>query len=134
MYSFCAISFGKDGKEPLFESNTNIFIDLIKWYPILADDFANMFLSKFGFNIGSPENSEYRGSHVSLCHPESFRINKALIDSGIIPDFRAPDSIRIGITPLYTTYLDIYKTIDRMCDIMENKLYEKYSFEKGKVT
>ncbi len=91
-------------------------------------------LKSFGFTIGSPENSDNRGSHVSFCHPESFRINKAMIASGIIPDFRAPDSIRIGVTPLYTTFLDIYKAIDLMTNILENKLYERYSFEKGKVS
>lgn len=91
-------------------------------------------LYSFGCSLGSPKNPDLRGSHVSICHPESFRINKAMIDSGIIPDFRAPDSIRIGITPLYTTYMDIYKAIDLMSKILENKKYENFSFQKGKAT
>ena len=91
-------------------------------------------LFQFGFTLGSPENSKIRGSHVSLCHSESFRINKAMIELNVIPDFRAPDSIRFGITPLYNSYTDIYKTIEIMCNIVKEKSYENFSFEKGIVT
>jgi len=95
---------------------------------------AEQKLYNLGFALGSPKESNNRGSHVSLCHPESFRICKAMIDSGIIPDFRAPDSIRFGITPLYISYIDIYNAIEKLYSIVKNRLYEKYSFERGKVT
>jgi len=45
----------------------------------------------------------------------------------IIPDFRAPDNIRLGITPLYTTFGEIHETVMRMKQIVEERLYEKYS-------
>lgn len=49
-----------------------------------------------------------RGSHVSLKHPEGWRINRALIDElHVIPDFREPDNVRIGLTPLYTTFAEV---------------------------
>jgi kynureninase len=96
-------------------------------------------LAKFGFEIGSPLNSEQRGSHVSLKHPDSFRICKALISPAkgkikVIPDFREPDNIRFGFTPLYTTFTEIWKTVERITEIMETKEFELYSKERETVT
>jgi len=97
------------------------------------------FLEPLGFSLGSPENDEKRGSHVSLCHPEAYRICKALIDPDtgsktVIPDFREPDNIRLGITPLYTSYVDIYEAIMQIKMIAEQKLYNHFSVKKEKVT
>jgi kynureninase len=74
-----------------------------------------------------------------LRHPESFRITRALIESPVpairvIPDFRAPDNIRFGITPLYTTFTGIYQAIARIREIVEGKKYEEYSNEQLAVT
>ena len=71
--------------------------------------------------------------------PEAYRICKALIDpevggTVVIPDFREPDNIRLGITPLYTTYTEIFMAIREISDIVENKLYLKYSVKKEQVT
>ncbi|MCK4991179.1 MAG: kynureninase, partial [Bacteroidales bacterium] len=71
-------------------------------------------LTDLGIQLGSPELSERRGSHLSLKHDEAYRICKALTDPGVgdgvvIPDFREPNNIRLGISPLYTTYEDIYR-------------------------
>jgi kynureninase len=52
----------------------------------------------------------------------------------VIPDFRAPDNIRIGITPLYTSYLDIWLVVDRLVQIVENREYQLYSTDKDSVT
>jgi len=76
---------------------------------------------------------------VSLRHPEAYRICKALIDPDtggavVIPDFRDPDNIRLGITPLYTAYTEIYEAIRELRDIVENKLLMKYSIEREQVT
>ena len=100
---------------------------------------ADAWLAGLGFSVGSPRQAEMRGSHVSLRHPESFRITRALIESPapavqVIPDFRAPDNIRLGITPLYTTFKEIYQALDRMRVIVEDKLYENYSDERSAVT
>jgi kynureninase len=100
---------------------------------------AEEFLYPLGFQSGSPVESEKRGSHVSLRHPEAYRICKALIDPDlgetvVIPDFRDPDNIRLGITPLYTTYTEIYIAVREIKNIVENKLYLKYSSEREQVT
>jgi len=100
---------------------------------------AEEFLWPLGFQAGSPIDPEMRGSHVSLRHPEAYRICKALIDPDIgkavvIPDFREPDNIRLGITPLYTTYTEIYEAVREIRDIVENRLFLKYSGEREQVT
>ena len=59
---------------------------------------------RWAFDLGTPRDPARRGSHVSLRHPEGYRINRALIEEmGVIPDFREPDNIRLGIAPIYTT-------------------------------
>jgi kynureninase len=100
---------------------------------------AERWLAPLGFTLGSPRRAEIRGSHVCLRHPESYRINRALIESPapavrVIPDFRAPDNIRLGIAPLYTTFADIHRALDRMRAIVEESIYEQYSSERLAVT
>jgi kynureninase len=89
--------------------------------------------------LGSPINAENRGSHVSLKHPEAYRICQALIqpqnsDIKIIPDFRDPDIIRIGITPLYTSFQEIFITIKRIEKILSEKEFESFSTQRKQVT
>jgi kynureninase len=52
----------------------------------------------------------------------------------VIPDFRAPDFIRLGIAPLYTTFVEIHQALDRMRTIVRDKIYEQYSTEQLAVT
>ncbi|MHC1730557.1 MAG: kynureninase [Bacteroidales bacterium] len=100
---------------------------------------AEEFLWPLGFQSGSPMDPEKRGSHISLRHPQAYRICKALIDPDlgdivVIPDFREPDNIRLGITPLYTTYTEIFMAVREIRDIVDNELYLKYSSEREQVT
>lgn len=100
---------------------------------------ADQWLPPLGFTLGTPRQAEIRGSHVSLCHLESYRISRALIESPppavqVIPDFREPDNIRLGITPLYTTFTEIHQALNRMRTIVEEKIYEQYSIERLSVT
>ncbi|MCK6626842.1 MAG: kynureninase [Anaerolineae bacterium] len=100
---------------------------------------AEQWLEPLGFTIGTPRQAEMRGSHVSLRHAESYRLNRALIEAEppavkVIPDFRAPDNLRLGIAPLYTTFTDIYRAMARLREIVENRLYEQYSAERLVVT
>ena len=99
----------------------------------------NHFLEPLGFSLGSPVLDEERGSHVSLRHPEAYRICKALTDPSVggktvIPDFREPDNIRLGITPLYTSFMDIYEAVMQLKMIAEKKLYSRFSLQREKVT
>jgi kynureninase len=92
-------------------------------------------LKPLGFTLNSPRDANLRGSHVSLGHPEGLRIARALIEEmRVIPDFRPPDNIRCGIAPLYTTFTDIYRAMERMRRVMQEKLYAKYPRERPGVT
>lgn len=100
---------------------------------------ARGWFSGKGVRVGSPELTEKRGSHVSLKHAEAYRICKALADPGVgdgavIPDFREPNNIRMGISPLYTTYEDIFRAMFQMKEILDGKLYVKYPLTREQVT
>ncbi len=100
---------------------------------------TDQWLAPLGFTLGTPRQVERRGSHVSLRHKEGYRICRALIESPppavkVIPDFREPDNIRLGITPLYTTYAEIHRALDRMREIVAREIYTHYSHERLDVT
>jgi kynureninase len=92
-------------------------------------------LALLGFSLNSPREAAWRGSHISLGHEEGWRINQCMIqEMNIIPDFRAPDNIRLGIAPLYTRFEDIYETASRMRRIVGERLYAKYPSARSMVT
>jgi len=100
---------------------------------------TEQWLYPLGFTLGSPRDLQQRGSHVSLRHPEAYRINRALIEPEgsnvrVIPDFRTPDNIRLGIAPLYNTFTEIHRALARMREIVVYKEYEEYSQERLAVT
>lgn len=106
-------------------------VELTEYFIRLSDEL----LSRHGFTLGSPRRVAERGSHVSLRHPEGYRINRALIeDLNVIPDFREPDNIRFGFAPLYTSFEDVWETVERLQRVMDSRLYEKYPEEKPAVT
>jgi len=96
-------------------------------------------LMPLGFRFGSPLDNEKRGSHVSIQHPEGYRINRAMIEPEndaipIIPDFRPPENIRLGIAPLYNSYMDLYYTVERIKEIVETGEFERFGEERLEVT
>lgn len=83
----------------------------------------------------SPNDPAERGSHISYRHPHAFEMCQALIDSGVIGDFRAPDVVRFGLTPLYLGYEDIWAAVDRFAAILESGRWREPRFAvRGKVT
>jgi len=97
-------------------------------------DLWQAVLEPLGFSMNSPHAIQQRGSHISLGHAEGLRIDLALLEGKVIPDFRAPNNIRLGIAPLYTSFRDIHTTVMRLRQIVAEKLYEKYSSEAPIVT
>lgn len=96
---------------------------------------SDRILSPLGFKLGSPRNPNQRGSHISLRHPEGYRINRVLIDElNVIPDFREPDNIRYGLAPIYTTFNDVWEAIERSRLAVADKLYEKIPLTRLTVT
>jgi kynureninase len=96
-------------------------------------------LIPLGFTIETPMNPEERGSHITLAHPESWRVCKALIIGKgdgvkIIPDFRPPQYLRLGIAPIYTRYIDLFNSIERIEHIILSQEYLEIDAEKPTVT
>ncbi|MDQ1444251.1 MAG: kynureninase, partial [Acidimicrobiaceae bacterium] len=72
-------------------------------------------LAPHGFDLATPRDPARRGSHVSLRHPDARTICDLLIqEAGVVPDFRTPDVIRIGLAPLYTRFVDVFDGLSRL--------------------
>ena len=89
-------------------------------------DLIEQELDGLGFTIGNPRDDLRRGGHVCLEHEEAARICKSLKENKIIPDFRAPNIIRLAPVALYTTYDEVWETVQRLKAIMLEKQYEKF--------
>ncbi|KWX04565.1 kynureninase [Carbonactinospora thermoautotrophica] len=96
---------------------------------------ADAWLAPLGFEVATPRDPQRRGSHVSLAHPEAYRICRAWIERyRVIPDFRAPDRLRIGPAPIYTRFVEVYDALDRLRRLVENKEYAEYDATPARVT
>lgn len=82
----------------------------------------------FGLQLVSPKDAAGRGSHVSFAHPEGYAIMQALIARNVIGDFRAPNFIRFGFTPLYLTCADVWDAVETLRDIMTSRSYAAPEF------
>jgi len=92
-------------------------------------------LTPLGFTLGSPRDPQRRGSHVSLNHPEAWPICRALIErADVVPDFRGPDSVRLGIAPLYTRFVDVWDAIDRLRGLVERGEQREVDQTRSRVT
>ena len=88
-----------------------------------------------GLECISPLDLERRGAHISYRHEHAFEICQALIAAGVIGDFREPDVVRFGITPLYLGFEDIWTAVDRLAGILESGSWRDPRFSvRGKVT
>ncbi len=82
-------------------------------------DQARAHLEPLGLSVASPTDPDRRGSHVSLAHEMAWPMTRALIETAsVIPDFRTPDNIRLGLSPLYTRFLDVHTAVIRLRDLV----------------
>ncbi|HMO56293.1 MAG TPA: kynureninase [Roseiflexaceae bacterium] len=96
---------------------------------------ADALLLGHGYSVGTPRDVAWRGSHVSVRHAEGYRINRALIEQlGVLPDFREPDNIRLGLSPLTTSFADVWQTVNRLRRVVAERVYEHYSDQRLAVT
>jgi kynureninase len=85
-----------------------------------------------GFGLITPRDESIRGSQVALTHPEGYAIMQALIDRGVIGDFRAPNILRFGFASLYVRYVDVWNSIAVLKDIMENNTWTQDKYRQRK--
>lgn len=91
-------------------------------------------LSDRGIRIVTPLDPLARGSHITVSHPEAFQIATALRDRSVIPDFRAPNLIRFGFTPLYTTFSEVVRAAAVLEEILTSGAHETYLSTPSRVT
>jgi len=85
--------------------------------------------------LASPSDQTQRGSHVVFAHPEGYAVMQALIARGVIGDFRAPDLMRFGFTPLYTRFADVLRAAEILGEILASGEWDQPRFkERAKVT
>jgi kynureninase len=96
-------------------------------------DLIQAELEGMGFFIGAPLQDERRGGHIALEHEEAARICEALKEEGVIPDFRAPNIIRLAPAALYTSYAEVWETVQALKRIMIEHRYKKYENQRGVV-
>src|SRR5207245_2095953 len=89
---------------------------------------ADARLTRYGFEVATPRDPSRRGAQVSLRHADAYRIDRALIDSGVIPDFREPDIVRCGLAPIYTRHVDVWDAVQQMVAIMEARAYDNPAY------
>ncbi|TMP68872.1 kynureninase [Pseudoalteromonas sp. S1609] len=102
----------------------DVFIKLVKTHSCLSD-----------LRLCSTENSSQRGSQLAFSHTDAFAICQALIEKGVIADFRAPNILRFGFTPLYTSFEEIWQAVAILAEVVKTQLYTQPRFNlAGKVT
>ena len=89
----------------------------------LVIEFAQTRLAEFGVEVATPLAHERRGSQVSLRMPAAYEVCQELISRGVIGDFREPDLLRLGFTPLYLSYTDVYEAMSRLAEVLAEGSY-----------
>ncbi len=84
---------------------------------------------RHGFTLVSPEEQALRGSQVSYSHTQAFPIVQALIARGVVGDFRAPDVLRFGLTPLYTAYAEVAAAVEAIAAVMDERAWDRAEFK-----
>jgi kynureninase len=123
------------GAEMLAEAGINSVRSKAAALTTLAVDLHDARLAVLGFSLGTPRAAAERGAHVSLRHPDAWRVCRALIEhANVIPDFRHPDSIRFGLPPLYTRFVDVWDAVDRLAGLVEEGVHERVPAGTARVT
>jgi kynureninase len=78
-----------------------------------------------GVEVASPREARRRGSQVSLRHKEAYRVMRALIDRGVIGDFRTPDLMRFGFAALYTRYVDVFDAVRSLREVLTSRTWNR---------
>jgi kynureninase len=98
-------------------------------------DLYDAWLAPLGMQLNTSRDPKERGGHISLVHPDAARICVALREfANVIPDYRTPNSIRLAISPLPTSYVEVWDGFERIRDLVSTRQYEKVSATGSRVT
>jgi kynureninase len=100
----------------------------------LAIALGDAWLAEHDVVLATPRAAAGRGSHVTFAHPQGWQVTQALIDRRVVPDYRTPDRVRLGLAPLYTRFADVWDAMDRFRTLLAAGGYRDYPAEPGRVT
>jgi kynureninase len=103
------------------ESLTKLFIDLYDAH-----------IAPLGLGLATPRDAAQRGSQVSFTHPEGYAIMQAMIERGVVGDFRAPDILRFGFAPLYVSHEDVVRSVQILREVMDSGLWQQPQYQQRK--
>jgi len=83
----------------------------------------------FGLTLATTRDSAQRGSQASFAHPHGYSVMQALIARGVIGDFRAPDLLRFGFTPLYVRHVDVWDAVEILRDVLVTEAWRRPEFQ-----
>jgi kynureninase len=96
-----------------------------------ADALFELFVSRLpDLELLTPRDPARRGTQVSLRHAEAYAVMQALIARGVIGDFRQPDIMRFGLTPLYLGYADVWRATEILRDVLETRSWDRPEFKR----
>jgi len=99
--------------------------------------FAERMAARCGrqdFTLLTASDAARRGSHIAYTHPEGYAIMRTLIARGVIGDFRSPDVLRFGLTPIYLGFEDVWRAVEILAEIMETEAWRNAPAASGRVT
>ncbi|MFC2116823.1 kynureninase, partial [Bacteroidota bacterium] len=114
--------------EPGLDLHLKAGMDALREKSLLQTEYLialfDEWLAPLGFSLGSPRDPALRGSHVAIQHPVAEEITEGLIkgengSARVIPDFRQPDNIRLGIAPIYNSFEDVFLGLYRIKELTE---------------
>ena len=98
-------------------------------------ELFDQWLVPLGYELVTPRDSKLRGGHISIYHPDAAQIARGLRDDmKVIPDYRAPNSIRLAISPLPTSYVEVFDGFERIRDYTQSGKYKDLDLSKVKVS
>ena len=98
-------------------------------------DLYDEWLAPLGFTLNTSREAKERGGHISLVHPDAAQICVAMREiSNVIPDYRTPNSIRLAISPLPTSYVEVWDGFERMRDLVASGRYKEVKEGGSRVT
>ena len=91
-------------------------------------DLYDAQLAATGFRLATPREPHRRGSQISFRHAEAFRIRRAALEQHqLLIDFREPDTLRLGLAPLYTRFADVWDAVEALAEVVAGEAYLRYS-------
>lgn len=100
---------------------TDLFIEALDTHDALGE-----------VSLLTPREHGARGSQISIAHPQSWAISRALIETGVVADFRAPDIVRFGFSPMYNRFSDVATAVAALEDVLVTRRFEEARFQERK--